>query len=117
MTRAGEREIIKAEHVNGGAGYILKEALLNKEELGKHCRMFTQVTIPAGCELGYHEHHGETETYYILRGSGVYNDNGTEVPVRAGDVFFCQDGHGHGLVNTGEYELSFVALILGDEEK
>ena len=26
MTRAGEREVVKAEHVNGGAGYILKEA-------------------------------------------------------------------------------------------
>ena len=28
MTKAGEREIVKAEHANGGAGYILKEALL-----------------------------------------------------------------------------------------
>ena len=28
MTRAGEREVVKAEHVNGGAGYILKEALI-----------------------------------------------------------------------------------------
>ena len=38
MTRAGEREIVKAEHANGGAGYILKEALLTGEDLGQHCR-------------------------------------------------------------------------------
>ena len=112
MTKAKEREIVKAEHANGGKGYILKEALLGTEQLGEHCRMFTKVTIPAGCELGYHEHHGETETYYILSGNGMYNDNGKEVAAEAGDVFFCKDGDGHGLVNTGEYDLSFVALIL-----
>ncbi len=41
--------------------------------------MFSQVTIPAGCELGHHEHHGETETYYVLSGKGIYEDNGTEI--------------------------------------
>lgn len=112
MTRAGERMIEKAEHVAGGAGYILKEALLSDQERGEHCKMFTRVTVPAGSELGYHEHHGETETYYILSGTGVYNDNGTEIPAKAGDVFFCGDGSGHGLKNTGMYDLAFVALIL-----
>lgn len=48
MTRAGEREVVKAEHVNGGAGYILKEALIAGDQLGEHCKMFSQVTIPAG---------------------------------------------------------------------
>lgn len=112
MTKAKERAVVKAEHVNGGAGFILKEAFLTGEEMGEHCKMFTKVTIPAGCELGYHEHHGETETYYILSGEGTYSDNGKEIPAEAGDVFFCADGNGHGLVNTGKYDLSFVALIL-----
>ena len=74
--------------------------------------MFSRVTIPAGCELGYHEHHGESETYYLLTGKGVYSDNGKEIEAKAGDVFFCDDGNGHGLKNTGDEELSFVALIL-----
>lgn len=112
MTKAMEREIVKAEHANGGEGFILKEGLLNPEELGAHCKMFSRVTIPAGCALGYHEHHNETEAYYILSGNGAYNDNGNEIPAEAGDVFFCKDGDGHGLVNTGKYDLSFVALIL-----
>ena len=113
MTKTSEREIVRVDHVNGGAGHILKEALLGKEELGEHCRMFARVTLPAGCELGYHEHHGETETYYILNGEGIYTDNGTEVKAEAGDVFLCRDGDGHGLINTGQYDLSFVAMILG----
>lgn len=112
MTKAKEREILKAEYASGGKGFILKEALLKKEELGAHCKMFTKVTIPAGSSLGYHEHHGESETYYILSGNGIYNENGREVPAEAGDVFFCGDGEGHALVNTGTYDLTFVALIL-----
>ena len=45
MTRAGERKIAKKEQVNGGAGHVLMEALLNEEERGEHCRIFSQVTI------------------------------------------------------------------------
>lgn len=112
MTKAGERQVVKAENVNGGAGYILKEALITGEQLGEHCKMFTKVTIPVGCELGYHEHHGDTETYYILSGCGVYSDNGEEYPVEPGDVLFCKDGDGHGLKNTGDEDIIFAALIL-----
>ena len=99
MTKAGEREIVKAEHVGGGAGFIMKEALLSGEELGDHCRMFSKVTLPPNCELGHHEHHGETETYYILEGKGMYDDDGRAIPAEPGDVFFCKDGSGHGMKN------------------
>ena len=51
MTRAGERKIAKKEQVNGGAGHVLMEALLNEEERGEHCRIFSQVTIEPGCDL------------------------------------------------------------------
>ena len=40
--------------------------------------MFAEVTIAPGCSLGYHEHHGESETYYIIKGQGEYDDNGTK---------------------------------------
>ena len=110
MTKAGEREVVTVERVNGG--FIMKEVLIGAEELGEHCKMFSKVTLPPHCELGYHEHHGETETYYILTGTGMYDDNGKAVSAEAGDVFFCKDGDGHGLKNTGEEDLSFVALIL-----
>ena len=114
MTRAGERKIAKKEQVNGGAGHVLMEALLNEEERGEHCRIFSQVTIEPGCELGYHEHHGESETYYILQGQGEYNDNGTYRPVKSGDITFTPDNHGHGLANTGNTDLVFMALIIKD---
>ena len=112
MTRKGEREIVKVEKPSGGEGYILKEALLGAEELGAHCKMFSKVTLPPHSELGHHEHHGETETYYILSGEGIYEDNGTKIPAKPGDVFFCKDGDGHGIRNDGEEDVGFAALIL-----
>lgn len=112
IINAKERNAEKVEHVAGGAGYMLKEALIQDGQLGSHCGMFSEVTLKPGCELGFHEHHGETETYYILRGAGIYSDNGDKKEVAAGDVTFCPSGEGHGLVNTGKEDLVFVALIL-----
>lgn len=112
MTKAVEREIVKVEHVSGGAGFILKQPIITGEQLGAHCKMFSEVTLKPGCEIGFHEHHGETETYFLTKGAGVYRDNDVEYPVEAGDVTFCADGNGHGLKNTGEEDLVFTALIL-----
>ena len=88
------------------------EKLLEGERLSGKVTLFAKVTILPGDELPYHEHHGETETYYILSGEGIYEDNGTKIPAKPGDVFFCKDGDGHGIRNDGEEDVVFAALIL-----
>ena len=55
MTKAGEREVVKAEHVNGGPATFERGALIAGDRLEDTVKMFSQVTIPAGCELGHHE--------------------------------------------------------------
>lgn len=54
-----------------------------------------------GCSIGDHPHDHETEFYYIIKGEGVFNDNGKEIVVRPGDI--CATGYGevHGLENRG----------------
>ena len=74
--------------------------------------MFAHTTLLPGCGIGFHMHNGESETYYIYSGSGEFNDNGTLVPVSAGDTTFTPSGTGHGLVNTGTEPLELIALIL-----
>ena len=44
----------------------------------------------------------------------VYSDNGTLRMVQAGDVTFTPDGKGHGLTNSGDEDLVFMALIILD---
>ena len=75
-------------------------------------RVFSHLHLKPGCEVGWHVHQGDGETYYILRGRGLYNDNGTEVEVGPGDVTFVDSGEGHALLNNGEEELEAIALIL-----
>lgn len=113
MTSKGERNVERVENMAGGKGHVLIERLLDDEQLNGKCGLYAQVTIEPGCTLGYHEHHGETETYYILSGEGSYNDNNQKsIPVKAGDVTFCPDGQGHALDNTGDTDLVFMALII-----
>ena len=53
----------------------------------------------------------------MLKGEGIYNDNGTEVEVKAGDVTYCAPGEGHGLENRGSEDLVIAALIMFDKTK
>lgn len=102
------------ENMAGGTGRVIVKELLGEKELNGKCGLFAEVTIEPGCSLGYHEHHGESETYYILSGEGNYDDNGSLRPVKAGDVTYTPDGCGHAMFNSGEENLVFMALIIKD---
>ena len=114
MTQEMERSVERIEKMHGGQGHVLIERILGEKELNGKCGLYAKVTIEPKCSLGYHEHHRESETYYILSGTGLYSDNGVEIPVKAGDSTFTPDGCGHGLVNTGDTDLDFMALIIFD---
>lgn len=98
----------------GGKGEVIINHILGEKELNGKCGLYAEVILKPGCTLGYHEHHGESETYYILTGEGNYNDNGTIRPVKAGDITFTPNSKGHGLDNTGDSDLKFMALIIYD---
>ena len=108
-----EQEVIQAKNKADGKGEITITKLLSPAELDGKCDMFAKVTIPPGCSIGIHEHHGNTETYHVLSGTALYNDNGTEVTIGAGATTFCPDGEKHGIANPSKTEdLVFMALII-----
>lgn len=107
-------ETVRVENMRGGNGHVMIKHILDKEQLNEKCKMYAQVTLETGCSIGYHEHFGESETYYILSGEGVYDDNGTKRTVKAGDVTYTPNGMGHGMTNEGTEDLVFMALILLD---
>lgn len=114
MTKQGQRPVECTEHKAGGEGITRIERLLDNGQMGSHCRLFSRVTLESHSSIGYHEHHGESETYYILSGQGRYDDNGVPTAVGPGDVTHTPSGQGHGIANTGEEPLEFIALILAD---
>lgn len=107
----------RIENMCGGEGHVIIRHLLDEKQLNGKCGLYAEVTLEPGCSLGFHEHHGESETYYILSGKGIYSDNGKLRIVQAGDVTFTPDGEGHALTNTEKENLVFMALIiLGQNE-
>ena len=111
--RRDTEKTIETKKMFDGAGEAELHLILNgaPEMYGKG-RVFSHLVLHPGCEVGWHIHHGDGETYYILRGEGLYSDNGTPVRVRPGDVAFVGDGEGHSLLNDGESDLEAIALIL-----
>ncbi|MCF0237675.1 MAG: cupin domain-containing protein [Sphaerochaetaceae bacterium] len=101
------------DHKFGGEGYIVVDSLItsDKEFNGKG-RAFCHTTLQPGCEIGFHQHHGESEIYYFLTGEGKFNDDGSIVDISAGDVTFTFDGQGHGVKNTGNVPMEIIAVIL-----
>lgn len=96
---------------NGGKD--LKLELILEEELGNKCGLYAKVTIPAGSILGYHEHHDEGESYFVLSGEAIYNDNGTCRTILPGDSTWTPSGFGHGVDNSkGKEDFVFMALIV-----
>ena len=103
-------KIERVEGMCGGKGHVIIKRILGEKELNGKCRMYAQVTIEPDCSLGFHMHHGESETYYILKGKGIYDDNGVARPVQTGDITFTGDGLA--LSYSGTDDLVFLALII-----
>ncbi|MCR5844499.1 MAG: cupin domain-containing protein [Oscillospiraceae bacterium] len=113
MIRRSEEKITEVKKVFNGAGEAVMRKILNgADEMYGKGRVFNHALLHPGCEIGWHVHQGDGETYYILRGHGIFNDNGTTVEVGPGDVTFTNSGEGHALLNDGEEDLEFIALIL-----
>ena len=66
-----KREVV--EKMCGGKGHVIIDRILGEKELNGKCGLYAKVTIEPGCSLGYHEHHNESETYFILAGQGDYD--------------------------------------------
>lgn len=98
--------------IREGKGLVHKKELADKEALYGHARMFAHMVLEPGRSIGEHAHEHETEFFYILKGEGLFDDDGTKVTVRAGDV--CSTGYGarHSMENVSDEPLEFLALIV-----
>ena len=106
-------EVVFEENPCGGKGRMKLEKLLAPAEMKDKCGLYARVTLPPGAVLGYHEHHGNNECYFMLAGEGVYDDTGVKRTIKAGDVTWTPDGSGHGLSNeNGKTDVVFMALII-----
>ncbi len=100
------------EHMRGGDGTVIIRDFATKEELLGNARLFGTITLEPGCGIGSHTHEGESELFFVQSGKAVYNDNGTEREVSAGDVTICAPGECHGIRNPFDETAVLTALII-----
>ncbi len=115
LKRAREMRVEKHINLRGGFGKVTMTHIMEAEEheLRRIGRLFAKITLPPGASIGYHQHVGESETYYILSGQGEINDNGTKVKVGAGDMVLTREGEYHSVINVASDEdLVLIGLIL-----
>ena len=98
--------------VQNGKGIVHIKDLTDKAGLYGHGRMCSHIVVDPGCSIGYHDHHHETEFYYIIKGEGLFSDNGEESIVHAGDICATGYGEGHSLENQSDEPLELIALIV-----
>ena len=68
-------------------------------------------TLAPGHSIGYHSHDTSSEIMYFLSGKGTVTTDGISETVTAGDCHYCKKGSSHTLVNDGEEELVFFAVV------
>ena len=110
MIRHSEEKIVESKKLFNGAGEAEMHKILNgADEMYGKGRVFNHLVLHPGCEIGWHVHKGDGETYYILKG---LKQPWLAALVGPGDVTFTDSGEGHALLNNGEEDLEAIALIL-----
>ena len=112
ITRAKECKVELREHMRNGDGTVKITSLASAADLYQKGRMFANITLLPGCGIGYHVHEKESEFFYIIKGNAVYNDNGKETVLCAGDVSITASGEGHSIMNKSDENVEIVALII-----
>ena len=113
MVRRKENvRVREVTHAQNGKGQVFFHDWLLQEEAAHHGRVFSKVVIPAGSSIGYHQHIGEFEAYYVLEGKGLLRDGEDVTELNPGDMNLCPDGSFHGIENAGDTDLVLMALIM-----
>lgn len=70
-----------------------------------------------GASIGLHSHDDSSEIIFITSGSGKAICDGITELLSAGDCHYCKRGSNHTLINTGNENLCFLAVVPNHEVK
>jgi mannose-6-phosphate isomerase-like protein (cupin superfamily) len=89
----------------GGEGQLVAKML------GDDLNRILYATLAPGHSIGLHTHDTSSEIMYFLSGHGTVTVDGVAETVSAGLCHYCPKGSAHTLVNDGEEELVFFAVV------
>ena len=99
-------------NVRGGVGSPKMTNFMNHQTSQGVGRLFAMIEFDPGVSIGYHQHVGDQEAYYIISGVGTVEDNdGVKHDLEPGDCMLCFDGESHSIINNGTEPLRFIAIV------
>lgn len=99
----------------GGEGVAKIDLLFDTKTFYSRPTWMGMVTLGPNDTVGYHQHTRDMEIYTVVKGKGIFNDNGTEVIVEPGDTTVTKIGEWHGIKAYDCDELSFVATVIAEK--
>lgn len=112
IRRKEEIRIRNIEKAMNGKGIVSFHDWLLPEEAKGHGRVFSKLVLPPGSSIGYHQHNGEFEAFYVLEGEASVTDGKEKAVLYPGDMHMCVNGDFHGVENCADKELVLMALIM-----
>lgn len=70
-----------------------------------------QGCLPPGASIGCHRHDSSSEIMFFTHGHGHVTFDGQPLAVSAGSCHYCPKGHSHSVVNDGDDNLQFLAVV------
>ena len=105
LIKFDEMEEVVTPHMRGGEGFYASRRYVDENNRIMRGR------LEPGCSIGLHTHDTSSEIIYILSGTGkVLYDDGSEA-LAPGDCHYCPQGHRHSLINDGDADLVFFAVV------
>ena len=67
--------------------------------------------LPAGATIGLHTHEDTAEIIFFLSGTGKMLLDGETETIGAGPCHYCPKGSTHSMINEGDEEITFYAVV------
>lgn len=100
------------EKPRNGKGISFSQKFIDENYFKNKINGFYKNSLQVNSEIGIHKHTDNQEVYFIINGNGQYYENNSWIDVEKGDLLLCNIGETHGLKNTCNTELEFIAFII-----
>ena len=112
IRKAEEMRVENIAEMRGGKGEVRVIHILERNEFQNKGRLFAHNILKPGTSIGMHEHVGDFEAYYVIKGEGMFDEEGVKKPIKAGELGLISVGKSHAIENTGHTDLELIALVL-----
>ena len=111
LIRKSQQEFDQMHDPKGGKGCLDRWNLLPPSFADKKIEAFATVALEVGGLVGEHRHINNAELFFFIEGQGSVLDNGQEAQVGPGDLLATEQGGSHGVRNSGQVPLKYVAVL------